>query len=113
MERVGELIRSELAHLLRSQVADPRVRLITVTRVDVAPDLRRALVLWSHLETDDEPESEQIEAGLASAAPYLRRRLAATLTLKRMPELSFRRDSSLAHGERTLAVLRALDDEPG
>ena len=112
-ERIGELIRGELARLLRSQVADPRLGLLTLTRVDVAPDLRRALVLWSCLDVESGSQDDQIEAGLASAAPYLRRRLATALVLKRTPELCFQRDPSLERGEHTLAVLRTLGDEPG
>ncbi|MDJ0786542.1 MAG: 30S ribosome-binding factor RbfA [Myxococcota bacterium] len=117
-ERVGEEIRSELARLLREEVSDPRVGLVTLTRVDLAPDMRNARVYWSRVQErggGNEPEDDQrAEAGLASAAGFLRRRLAQLLPTKRVPELRFRHDPSLALGSDTLALLReiAADAEP-
>ena len=49
-ERIGEQIRGELARLLREEVTDPRVGLVTLTRIDVAPDLSHAKVFWSALD---------------------------------------------------------------
>ena len=112
-ERIAEQIQSEVAKLLRAEATDPRIGLVTITRVDVAPDLSHALVFWSALASDDEGELARIEAGLDSAAPFLRRRLAHELPLRRMPELRFRFDPSLALGSETLRVLKELeDDEP-
>jgi ribosome-binding factor A len=111
MERVAEELRSEIARVLRAEVADPRVALVTVLRVDVSPDLRNALVFWSRIEQKGSPEVEAIAAGLASAAGFLRKRLAQELPLKRMPALSFRYDAAIEAGDRTLALLRELADE--
>jgi ribosome-binding factor A len=106
-ERIAEELKSEIARVLREEVSDPRIHLVTLTRVDVAPDLTSALVFWSALE----PESvDRIQDGLTSAAPFVRRRLAGVLPLKRMPELRFRHDPSLDLGDRTLSLLRNLDD---
>jgi ribosome-binding factor A len=109
-----------VARTLREEISDPRVRLVTLTRIDVAPDLSHALVFWSALDVDDDPERiEDRQAGLDSAAPYVRRRAARELPLKRMPELRFRYDPSLLLGSRTLAVLRDVappsdeSEEPG
>ncbi len=109
-ERIGEQLREEVARLLREEVTDPRIGLLSVTRVDVAPDLSHALVFWSALESGPEPLA-RIEAGLESAAGFLRRQLSRRLRLKRTPELRFRHDPSLALGTRTLALLRELDDD--
>jgi ribosome-binding factor A len=112
-ERVAEQIQSEVARVLRTETTDPRIGLVTITRVDLAPDLSHALVFWSALSSDDPEALGRVEAGLDSAAPFLRRRLAEALPLRRMPELRFRFDPSLALGSRTLRVLRELeDDEP-
>ena len=112
-ERVAEQIQSELARVLREETTDPRIGLVTITRVDVAPDLSHALIFWSALASDDPVARERVEAGLTSAAPFLRRQLAHELSLRRMPELRFRFDPSLALGSRTLRVLREIeDDEP-
>lgn len=110
-ERVGELVREELARVLREEVGDPRLKLVTLTRVDVAPDFSHALVLWSVLETRGGASVETVQEGLESAAPFLRGRLARGVSLKRVPELRFRHDPSLELGARTLSVLREIADE--
>ena len=112
-ERVGEQIREELARVLREEATDPRLRLhlLTLTRVDVAPDLSQALVFWSVMEASGAAAAADVQAGLEGAAAFLRRRLAAELRLKRMPSLSFRHDPSLALGARTLALLHEIEDE--
>ena len=111
LERVGEELRSEIARLVRAEVADPRVALVTILRVDVSPDLRNALVFWSHIARPGGPDTDAVAAGLASAAPFLRRRLAHALPLKRMPALAFRHDAALEEGDRTLALLKEIADE--
>lgn len=114
-ERIGEQLRGELARLLREEVTDPRIGLVTLTRVDVAPDLHNARVFWSALRAADgrdpreDAEGETAE-GLASAAGFLRRRLAKLLHLKRVPELRFVHDPSLALGSETLNLIRELGD---
>ena len=55
-ERIAEQIQSEVAKLLRAETTDPRIGLVTITRVDVAPDLSHALVFWSALASDDPAE---------------------------------------------------------
>jgi ribosome-binding factor A len=111
-ERVAGELLAQLARLLREEVTDPRVGIVTLTRIDVAPDLSNALVFWSALDTapgDDRLDEHQ--AGLDSAAPFLRRRIASALPLKRSPELRFRYDPSLVLGTRTLSVLRELEPD--
>ena len=111
LERVAGQLREEIARVLREQVTDPRVQLVTVTQVSVSPDLRNATVFWSRMETDASPALELVAAGLASASPFVRQRLARALPLKRMPALHFRFDPSLELGDRTLRALRSLHDE--
>jgi ribosome-binding factor A len=55
-ERIGEQIRQELSRLLRDEVSDPRIGLVSLTRVAVAPDLSTAGVFWSPLDIGDSPE---------------------------------------------------------
>lgn len=112
LERVAEQLRVEIARVLRVEVTDPRVVLVTVVRVDVSPDLHNATVFWSRIEKEGGPSLEAVAAGLESAAPFVRRRLARELPLKRMPALHFRYDPSLEQGDRTLELLRSLRDEP-
>jgi len=117
-ERVGEQIRAELARLLREEATDPRIGLVTLTRVDVAPDLSNARVFWSAVAPPRAPDAgaapeAATQAGLDSAAGFLRSRLARALGLRRMPELHFLYDPSLAAGAHTLALLRELRDGRG
>lgn len=111
-ERIAEQLRGEIARLLREEITDPRIGLVTLTQVDVAPDLSNARVLWSVIETPGSPSVEAVGAGLESAAGFLRRKLAQVLPLKRVPELRFRHDPSLELGDQTLAMLRELDTGP-
>jgi ribosome-binding factor A len=109
-ERIAEQLRAELARLLREEVTDPRIGLVTLTQVDVSPDLSNARVYWSVVKSEDSDAVSANLAGLESAAGFLRHRLAQLLDLKRVPELRFRFDPSLAHGDATLALLREIRD---
>jgi len=110
-EKIASQLKGEVARILREEATDPRVRLVTLTRVDVAPDLSHAVVFYSVMSADAEDAEalEQVAQGLHSAAAFLRRRAARALRLKRMPELRFRYDPSLALGTRTLGLLRELE----
>lgn len=109
-ERIAEQIRGELARLLREEVHDPRVRLLSITRVKVSPDLSTALVFWSPLDVDAESDPEEIAEGLESAAGFLRRQIGRALPLRRTPELSFRFDPSIREGARMLTLIRELPE---
>ncbi len=108
-ERVSAQLREEIARVLLEEVTDPRTRLVTLTRVDVAPDLSNALVFWSALEVKDRTV-EDVQAGLESAARFVRRSLSKVLPLRRIPELRFHHDPSLSLGSKTLLILKELED---
>jgi len=107
-QRIAELLRAEIARVLQREAGDPRLRLVTLTRVDVAPDLSHAVVGWSAVATPDGAPRDDVQRGLESAAPFLRGRLARTLSLKRLPELRFRHDPSLQQGSEMLSLLREI-----
>ncbi len=109
-ERIAEQIRGELAKLLREETSDPRIGLLTLTRVKVSPDLSTAIIFWSPLDIEGEVVVEEVSRGLDSAAGFLRGRIAAELALRRTPALSFRYDPSIEEGSRTLALLRSLPE---
>lgn len=109
-EQVAETIRAVLAEaLLRGDVRDPRVGLVTVSAVDVTRDLSHAtIIVVPH--GDDAARDEAIE-GLVSAAGYLRRLVAKALTTRIVPELHFQLDRGFEHAKRIDELLAGLRDE--
>jgi ribosome-binding factor A len=107
IERVQNLLRSEISMILLRKIKDPRVRMVTVTEVDASPDLKQARV-WVSVLQDDE---EEVLAGLQSAAGFIRSELMRVLHLRPMPVLSFDLDRALERGARTLDLLDQLHDE--
>lgn len=110
-ERIAEQLKGEISRVLVAEATDPRIRLVTLTRVDVAPDLSHAMVFWSALGARDAESTDEIQRGLQSAASFVRSRLAQVLPLRRIPALRFRYDPSLVLGDETLSLLRSLSGE--
>lgn len=110
-EKIASQLKTEVARILREEATDPRIGLVTITRVDVSPDLSHAVLFYSVMNAgvDDSSRIDEVDEGLHSAAAFLRRRAARALPLRRMPELRFRYDPSLALGTRTLGLLRELE----
>lgn len=103
-ERVNDLIRDELSDLLLREVRDPRLGgLISLTRVEVTPDLYNARVYVSIM---GEP-AEQAEAirVLNAAASFFHRELKQRLQIRRVPFLVFRLDTSIQEGAEVLALM--------
>lgn len=109
-ERIAEQIRGEVARVLRDESADPRIGMLTITRVKLSADLSQAILFWSPLVASDEEAVDQVALGLASASGFVRRQLAANLDLRRTPALQWKHDPSIAEGSRTLSLLRSLPD---
>ena len=110
-ERVNDLLRQELDSLLRREAKDPRLDSIwSITDVEVSGDLRHAKVFVSVLGTDDEAETTL--AGMNAARNFLRRELSHRLnTMHHVPEINFKRDTSIERGVRMGAVLDELARE--
>jgi ribosome-binding factor A len=102
--QVAELLHEEISLIIQRRVQDPRLGFVTVTGVEVSPDLRAASVYVSILGNDD--DVKQALAGLENAVSFFRRELGASLALRYIPELNFRLDDSL---ERGLTIDRLLD----
>jgi ribosome-binding factor A len=109
-DRISATIRKALQEAIARGVHDPRVRgLITVTAVEVSPDLRTAIVRVSVL-----PESAQELTlhGLTSAAGRLRREIGESVRMKRLPDLVFVLDDTLKRQARVLsAISRAREEQ--
>src|SRR5512144_661107 len=105
-DRVGELIRVELAQLIAREVHDPGVGFVTLTRVQVTPDLQQARVFYTALG-DDKSRANTARA-LGRAATFLRRQIGSRLRLKRTPELLFQYDESIAGQDRIEQLLNEI-----
>lgn len=104
--QIAELLHEELSQIIQFESRDPRLGFVTVTGVDINPDLRFARVFITVLGGEEETRSTL--EGLESATPFYRRRLRENLSLRHIPELQFRFDSSLAHGQRINALLDSI-----
>jgi ribosome-binding factor A len=105
-KRLDELLREEISEIIRREVDDPRVGFLTITDVEVAPDLRHANVWVSVIGTPD--ERKQTLRALARAMPFVRNRL-GRLRIKRIPELHVKEDETAARGTRVMKILDELE----
>ncbi len=109
LQKLGSLIKAELAELILRRVKDPRVKDLSITEVDVSPDLKQAKVYFSLW---DEKNQAQAEAGFKAASSFLRGQLASRLRLKTVPRLIPIYDSSLVRGaamDKLIRRVRAAD----
>src|SRR4051794_38892494 len=105
-DRVGALLQATLSELLLRGIKDPRVGMVTVTGVDLSPDLKHARVFVSTI--GDEAAQQRTLQGLASARPYLQAQAGKRLQLRFTPELTFEIDPAIAAGDRIDRLLRGL-----
>jgi ribosome-binding factor A len=104
---VGERILVELARILREELRDPRVGFVTLTGVEVSPDLRHATVYVSVLGDDLAPTLK----ALGHAVPFLRRELARSAGLKHTPSLRFMEDRSIRGAQRIEDLLGEIAEK--
>ena len=95
LARVNEQIRRELTSLLRLDVRDPRIGIVTITAVEVSPDLYHAKVFYSVMGSDD--DRQNAAEGLRAAAGFLRTEIGRRMHIRRAPELHFTYDDTLQH----------------
>ena len=109
-ERLGEEIREEVALLIAGELKDPRIGFVTVTRVEVTPDLRTARIYVGVLGTEKQRTTSL--AGLKQGAGFLRRALGRTLRLRYTPELVFQYDEGLEASDRVAKLLAEIGSSP-
>jgi len=108
---VADQIRMEVADILMRKIKDPRVQSVTVTDVELTGDLRIAHVFVTTLET--EQAERDVFAGLSKASGFVRAELGRRLTLRYLPEVIFKKDTSGLRGDRVLQLLNGLHSETG
>ena len=109
-DRVADQIRGELGLLLTRDVHDPGIGFVTVTRVQLSADLQQARVFYTVL--GDEKARRNSERAIDRAVPYLRRQIGSRLRLKRVPELKFLYDESIAGQDRIEQLLNEIRTTP-
>src|SRR5215510_2327804 len=108
--RVGELLQTEIAHLLLRQLKDPRLSMVTISRVEVSSDLRHACIYISKIGS--ETEQHAALQGFEHAAGFIRGQLGKHLKLRYTPELTFKLDTTIAYGVKISRILHALIPVP-
>jgi ribosome-binding factor A len=108
-DRVGDLMRGEIADVLLRRVKDPRIGFVTVTGVKVSPDLRHATVFVTML--DEGPAAAETLAALERASGFVRAELGRRMRLKYTPELTFKHDTTPSRAAHLEAVLDELSDD--
>jgi ribosome-binding factor A len=107
LTRLSGLMQSELSRMLtRARLLEDVV--VTITSVDITPDLRQAFVYVSTLSVEIAPDN--LLASLAKLAPDWQHELAQRLHIKYTPRLYFRYDDSLTRGDRVMDILRDLEE---
>jgi ribosome-binding factor A len=102
--RVNNQLQADLAQLIRVELSDPRVAGVTVTGVDVTPDMREAKVTVSLIGSDE--QLKEAVAGLNHAAGKLRHGLGQRVRLRIVPSLRFVPDTALREGDRVSGLIR-------
>jgi ribosome-binding factor A len=108
-ERVAEEFRQVLAEEI-PRLKDPRVGFVTVTHVDVSPDLRKATIFYTVMGQDK--DHRRTRAGLESARTHLRSVLGHQVRMKFTPDLEFEEDVGLAQVERVTQLLKEIGSAP-
>ncbi len=111
IDRVAHLLQMELSHLIVTRLKDPGLGFMTITHVNMTPDLKAAWVYYSII--GDASARLSAQAALERSRGYLQRQVADSLKLRHTPLLSFRFDDSLSEGMKVDRVLRDLQTGSG
>ncbi len=110
MDRVRKMILREVSGILQSDIGDPRVKHVTITRVEVTRDLRMARIYYTLPENSDK---EEVAKGLKSSGSFIRKELAERVSLKYIPHVSFREDREKERQESIDRLFGKIEEELG
>lgn len=111
VERVVALIKEEVSRIIREDVSDPRIGFVSITDVDLSPDLENAKIMISILANEE--KKQECMQGLHSATRFIRGKLGDILEMRIVPEIRFVRDDSLEKGSRVLGIISKLGQTRG
>ncbi|MCM3881300.1 MAG: 30S ribosome-binding factor RbfA [Vicinamibacterales bacterium] len=107
-DRVADQVRAEVSSMIARDLHDPGLGFITITRVQVSPDLQHARVYYTAL--GDQAARTSSGKALDRAASFMRRQIGQRLRLRRAPELAFVFDESIGHQDRITQLLQEIGD---
>jgi ribosome-binding factor A len=109
-QRLGNQVLRTLNELVRFETKDPRLKLVSLTAVDLSRDLSVARVYFSMLDPNGDPA--EVKEGLERASGFLRGRLGREIKIRHVPELRFSHDDSAAEAQRISSLIDgALDSD--
>ena len=95
-DRISDLIKVGISKILSFEVKDPRVRGITVLRVELSSDMKNSFIFFSSDNSFNDLDFEEILVGLEKAKGFIRKKLSNNLNLRRTPEIHFNEESYLS-----------------
>ena len=104
--QVGGMIQKEISEVLLRKIKDPRLEMVTISGVDVSPDLKQARVFFSRF--GNSAEVQRSLEGLRSATGFIKRELGQRLKLRHVSELEFIYDTSFEYGDRIESLIKDL-----
>lgn len=107
--QVAEAVQQHMSYLFQRELKDPRIGFVTVTAVDMSPDLKYARIFISVMGTPEEQKATM--DALTSGKGFIRRELASRLDLRFAPEISFKLDTSAEYSDKITRLLNELKAE--
>ncbi|MFP4458486.1 MAG: 30S ribosome-binding factor RbfA [Candidatus Zixiibacteriota bacterium] len=108
-KRVSKLLQETISEIILNDVSDPRLEFITITGVDVSPDLKHANVFYSIL--GDETERDDVKEAFESAGGYIQRLVTETIHLQYAPQVIFKYDNTLAKAQKMEELIEKTQSE--
>ncbi|PIP37091.1 MAG: ribosome-binding factor A [Desulfobacterales bacterium CG07_land_8_20_14_0_80_52_14] len=110
-DRVAAQIQKILSEILQKEIQDPRLKMVTITRVKLTSDLKFARIYFASISGEERKVT--IAAGFKDASGYIKRALSGRLGLRYMPDLQFFYDESYDHASKIFRILKALETDNG
>jgi ribosome-binding factor A len=110
-DRVSGLIQKVLSEILKRDIGDPRLKMASITEVEVSRDLRQARIYFT--TPDGKQKKDAAIKGFNSARGFIKRILAHEIDLKYMPDIKFFYDDSLDYGEHIDELIKSTKIENG
>jgi ribosome-binding factor A len=109
-QQVGEFLRQEISEIVQRDLNDPRLGVVSITHVDMSPDLRYAHAHVSVLGSDE--EFGKAITALRGASGFIRHQLRPRMRLRHIPEITFESDRSMEYADTITRVLKELHNDP-